>query len=525
MRQGQGTTSSAIRGWRSVEVVTGSGLLWAWGFLCYLSPVLIPSPDAEVSVGLEFGFFASQGAVVATALALIFLSHRRTPTLGPMALIAAAVAMSIVTLAIPWALKSNLTGLVIGLGAVSGIAGTLCGAAWGARYSLNYRHAPGAIVLSFLFAYGLYLALSLLPSGLGATVVVAALPVVSMGLHTEDAARRHGLTADVFPDRKMPGAKHPDEKMPGEILAGAWETRLLPWRALGTIIVATFIGNFVSSAIMGTTYRGAESLFRGGMLVCACIAFAALVPLTSTQGARSVRALYRITVTFTVAGLLLMLALGPDGMPMGGALVQGCAMFFQAIVYVLITQSTQREGLAPLLSFSVGQAVISAVVLGGNVLGKQLYALGGDASVPFNIACALCVLALFLMMVNAANEKSRDGEGATALDEESAEESAGGTETPEVAAVSNLTASPAAAMSEREAAHSERLGVFTGAHGLTKREAEVLGYLVRGRSLPYIADALFVTTGTVKTHVKHIYRKCSVNTRQELLDLVEETTP
>ncbi len=56
---------------------------------------------------------------------------------------------------------------------------------------------------------------------------------------------------------------------------------------------------------------------------------------------------------------------------------------------------------------------------------------------------------------------------------------------------------------------------------LTKREAEVLEYLVRGRSLPYIADTLFVTTGTVKTHVKHIYRKCAVGTRQELLDLFE----
>lgn len=62
---------------------------------------------------------------------------------------------------------------------------------------------------------------------------------------------------------------------------------------------------------------------------------------------------------------------------------------------------------------------------------------------------------------------------------------------------------------------------FAELFGLTRRETEILGYLVRGRTLPYIADALFVTTGTVKTHTVHIYRKLQVNSRQKLLDLFE----
>ena len=40
-------------------------------------------------------------------------------------------------------------------------------------------------------------------------------------------------------------------------------------------------------------------------------------------------------------------------------------------------------------------------------------------------------------------------------------------------------------------------------------------------TLPYIANELFVTTGTVKTNVRHIYEKSLVNNRQELLDKVE----
>lgn len=61
------------------------------------------------------------------------------------------------------------------------------------------------------------------------------------------------------------------------------------------------------------------------------------------------------------------------------------------------------------------------------------------------------------------------------------------------------------------------------AYNLTARECEVFELLARGRSLPVIADQLFVTTGTVKTHTMHIYRKLDVNSKQELMDLVEST--
>ena len=45
---------------------------------------------------------------------------------------------------------------------------------------------------------------------------------------------------------------------------------------------------------------------------------------------------------------------------------------------------------------------------------------------------------------------------------------------------------------------------------------------MRGRTLPYIANELFVTTGTVKTHVRHIYAKMNITGgRQELIDRIE----
>lgn len=58
------------------------------------------------------------------------------------------------------------------------------------------------------------------------------------------------------------------------------------------------------------------------------------------------------------------------------------------------------------------------------------------------------------------------------------------------------------------------------AHGLSKREIEILEFLCKGRSRPYIAETLYLSENTVRTHSKHIYQKLDVHTRQELLDLV-----
>jgi DNA-binding NarL/FixJ family response regulator len=52
---------------------------------------------------------------------------------------------------------------------------------------------------------------------------------------------------------------------------------------------------------------------------------------------------------------------------------------------------------------------------------------------------------------------------------------------------------------------------------LTTKELEVLARLAEGRSNSQIAEALFVTPATVKTHLSHIYAKLGVANRQEAL--------
>jgi DNA-binding CsgD family transcriptional regulator len=58
-------------------------------------------------------------------------------------------------------------------------------------------------------------------------------------------------------------------------------------------------------------------------------------------------------------------------------------------------------------------------------------------------------------------------------------------------------------------------------HNLSPREREVLLLLAQGRGAPYISDKICVSSNTVKTHIKRIYQKCDVHSKEELLDLIQ----
>ena len=544
--------AEAVRGARRVgwgRAVFGSACLWAWGFLAYLSPVLIPAERPVGGVGIEVGFFVSQGAVVVAAVAIVLAWRKRSVAVGRGVLLVCASLLALASALLPLTVAIDAPWPLVGCGAICGVAGTLLGCAWGARYSLESRDVSAVVMVSFLVAYGIYFAILLLyvatPFVVAAQVVVVFLPLASWGLWFWDASARSGLAPEVFPSSALStdiaGSPGSSGKAPGEVTAGSRELHALPWRSLGVIAVAALVGNVMASVIMGTSYEGADSLYPGGIALCACIATMALVPLTAERTAFSVAQLYRITVTFSVVGLVAILVLGAAAVPVGGALVQGCTLFFQPLVYVVVTRSTRLQGLSPLVAFGVGQALISAVVLAGNLVGKLLFQMAGETPLLLSAVCGAGVLALFFMVVARVAQVGEEGN----------EEKDGGTEEMEaetrgadrVKAAAAGRGSSGVAAGERlfedggttEAATlpngdcaagvgaqgEDSAAVFARAVGLTARETEILSLLVRGRTLPYIANELFVTTGTVKTHVRHIYEKSLVNNRQELLDKVE----
>ncbi|MCL2136194.1 MAG: helix-turn-helix transcriptional regulator [Coriobacteriia bacterium] len=68
----------------------------------------------------------------------------------------------------------------------------------------------------------------------------------------------------------------------------------------------------------------------------------------------------------------------------------------------------------------------------------------------------------------------------------------------------------------------DKVNTVANRYSLTKRESEVLFYLAKGYSRPYIEKKLFISKGTAKTHIFKIFQKIGVSSQDELIELVEQ---
>ena len=526
--------------------VVGAACLWAWGYVANLSMALFPRGDVIASIGIEYAYYASQLTLALLAVALVGLLRRRHPGLSPAVVLAAGVCLAGASWAIsllmgmpaePQGSPEWISAAVIACGIVYGAAGLVLAVAWGARFSLGSRGMRQLVLLSFLLGYIIYLAIPALPSR-ASTFIACLLPLASAGLWLLDSWRRHQLTGEVWPQ----------ERMLGEASAGLVNAGILPWRAMALFSAAALVGNFVTSLLMGSSYTGAQTIFPGGFLVCCCITAVALIAVSQGALSLDIGLLYRYCLPFSVLGMLLLLVAPDRSGALAGALVTGASLFLQVLVILKVTESTQQTGASPLLAFSVGQGLVGGVVFLGNAGGRVVSDLVseipgmGEAVLP--LACAIGVFALFYLLVLTTDslarrmtklEGTKDGcgeecAGSAAAASVGQPSPQGATAGPTASAASALAGSASAsgepvssAVTSAASAEASRLDSFAQTLGLTPREAEVCRYLVQGRSLPFIAEQLYVTAGTVKTHAIHIYRKAGVTSKQELISLFGES--
>lgn len=68
----------------------------------------------------------------------------------------------------------------------------------------------------------------------------------------------------------------------------------------------------------------------------------------------------------------------------------------------------------------------------------------------------------------------------------------------------------------------QRCEIVANTYLLSRRESEVMYYLARGYKSSHIQQQLYISEGTAKTHIRHIYRKLNIHSQQDLIYLIDE---
>lgn len=461
---------SAFTLW-GISALLGPDSAWPWA-VREMSALCLPA---------NVGTFFLYGVL---AVRLPKLSYRRPVPLACVLLGLGAAALLAACLGCLEQLLFGLSGVLLGAGCA------LAFVCWELTFSTaSTDDARRALLLASVFSTVPYILLAFLPSVVQVWALAAALIPACIALLM--LARRF------TPEPEPPRATTPD---------GAWRPLWSDlWGPLACTmmvgVVGPAIGSFATLEPLSVTLR--TLLYQLANLAAAAALYVCWFKLKARP---SIETAFLVLVPVAVV-VLFLFPFWPHGYQ-GLALAFGCFIFsvvsILMMVYCIELARRHGAGLGAVYGlFAAGTYL--AQILGGSLAGV-VTASGYPKQFQMIAVVVLLLWGLSAIGLVAVERTRAQRRSAQTVPEPS------GQDAPEAP-----TDAPA------PDALAARCAALVRAHNLTPREAEVLELIGRGRDVGAIAEILCLSRNTVRTHVQRLYADLSVHTRQELIDLLEQT--
>lgn len=466
----------------------GLGLLIAWVYGSWFSSGIFAPGDRLAVDTLHMSLvFSAVGLLV-----LAFRPHRRTP-LAPGLIVAAALTVSVTTLLF-LVLPHGAPLLVAS--AVGGAASSVLWVAWGELFcQVDLEITEACIPASLAVFVAAALLTYLLPAPVSG-VLAALFPLASSLMLL---LCKNGQPSDFsFPQ--------PVEPFSAVLPSLA---KLAFCSMVCSIATGCVVTSFPADglAALGVQDRGILFYVAGGVVAGLIAVFA--IAHTSRM---SFSFLYEWAIPLIVFSLSLRALDTELCNVLASVLACAAALYVEVLFFAIFSRITAKGLCLPSETFGIFRAMVQLGFLVGGVLGTSLSPRWG---LPLYLALiCLCVvmLPLFLHLQRRFEAPTSAGRYTFAVvslaEEASAPATAPGSDAEE----------PASAPTPEPA---DYVAVMAEAYKLSPRETEVLRYLGRGRSVPYMREAMTLSKSTIETHIKHIYAKTDVHSKQELIDLIE----
>lgn len=449
----------------------GMGLWIVWQWCTHWSTTLYATGVPPVGVG-DFAVcdLSMRVADIATMVVLALLWRRFAPLLSHARL--QAIAAGCVTLGSAGLLASDNalvpgTAPAVFFSVLAAFGGAVLFLSWAEVYS---RLEPGRMLLMGLLALVLAGAVSFVlnhlapPLPLAGTVATPALSFLLCWMSDRYVAPRDT------------GAEAPHQIR-----------YAFPWKPVALMAFAGFTAGFGSFTLFGQTASTR-------MLATFVVGVALLAALGLFRGKVKPNHLANTAFVLTALGLVLVATTG--------SVNPGPAAFLIMVAYItlcvfglaLLGNLSLRFGISSLWLFGLGRAASELMMGVGSygrfVPGATLLAENGYGLAVLSMVELVGLVSVVMLW---RSERSFSSHWAVeAIDIESGR----------------------TIVSEREKV-SAGCAAVARRSGLTERELEVFEMLALGRSYQEISQGLCLSMGTVKTHVRHIYGKLGIHSREE----------
>ncbi|MBM7000145.1 helix-turn-helix transcriptional regulator [bacterium] len=471
----------------------GLSLYWAWVYLSFNASDIVGSfPDGSPVIPALHIASGVTGCLV--FLVVIVFCRRLESSRHVVALEwAAAVATTAGTLL--YALPTiDATHELVRLAAiVSGAASPLIALGWGVAYCRpDVRAATALTAGSFAICGVLYLVVSMLPTTIGGTAV-AALPLASVACLV---ACRRGAGGGA--GARDAGAGAARTQAASEPLGTELRELLLARGGQGRLLLGILLTMAVCGGLRIYIMHLHVDVFASPLLMALPIAAVALLFLaysaSVSRTSLSLGTLYRTALPLFAVAIAAIAVADLADARVSFAVVTAGATLIDMVTWVLLVEVSRTTHFSALLVFAVGRLAIHAGMAGGEFIALQCRE---DMTTFFAVAIVLLLLVASFLFADRAATVAFEPPLERELPREPDETHA-------------LTL-------------EEGLDEIAARHGLSPRETEVFRLWATGHGSKAIEDRLTLSPATVKTHLRHIYEKCDVHSRAELLSLIEAT--
>ena len=538
--------------WPALKLV-GFGFYYAWIWVSYNSNVLVfPSAASDLPPDTISLTYLVSTLALGVALVLLSLVRPLTRRLVGSNLLLIAVAVVVGAATVGTYASSSLGAdanlYLIVSAALTGAGTSVIVLRFGAVYSkAPAREAAMYTAASFVFAAMIYFMAVGLPDPVG-MVFTALLPVLAV-VST--------LTNPEWSDEGEGGTPR-GSGSPAEVLREAARGRgglLRRGGRLARVFRAPFLHQLAERR------RRAHHLQHCGSGRGAVRGGGAAAPPVRCEAAW-----YYPIIIAVAAGILVTPLLGGTGF--GSQFITVAYNCFVLVIWCLLAYVAYSSRLSPILVFGLGRGASALGTTFGWLAGLEIVRSQGDGGLSLEVISVAMVFALLVVSMLVLNDRligdalrpeerlrgdaaeipaqGAGSAGETALADRRGAEDRGSAvadgegawdggvgrgeagEMGEVGEMGGAGASLAdgspgdAAMGERRPGpYRMRCDAVAERYGLSPRERDVFDLLVRGRSIDYIAQNLTISFNTAKSHIRHIYVKTDVHSRQELIDLID----